>query len=140
MLLTPFETAVIMSAAENTLVTTRQVYYRLNMYQVLAVKVGTAVRIPDKEIGVYYDDIGKRSIARRAREFSGYFEHKRGSALFKGNADDNLPTDLRRAFNSVKEWRRIRLDNKKRKCNQVRIGSRDNRKLKPVQLEFNFAA
>ena len=52
MLLTPFETAVIMTASENTLVTTRQVYYRLNMYRVLGVKVGTAI-ITAAGIGTY---------------------------------------------------------------------------------------
>lgn len=52
MLLTPFETAVIMTASENTLVTTRQVYYRLNMYRVLGVKVGTAI-ITVAGIGAY---------------------------------------------------------------------------------------
>ena len=52
MLLTPFETAVIMTASENTLVTTRQVYYRLNMYRVLGVKVGTAI-ITAAGIGAY---------------------------------------------------------------------------------------
>ena len=52
MLLTPFETAVIMTASENTLVTTRQVYYRLNMYRVLGAKGGTAI-ITAAGIGAY---------------------------------------------------------------------------------------
>ena len=137
MLLTPFETAVIMTASENTLVTTRQVYYRLNMYRVLGVKVGTAVRIPEKEIGVYYDDLGKRDIGARALLFAKYLNGKTGRTVFAGGPDDNLPPDLRWAFKSVQEWRRIRLVDKQRKYNQLLLSKRNNLKR---QLEFDFAA
>ena len=137
MLLTPFETAVIMTASENTLVTTRQVYYRLNMYRVLGVKVGTAVRIPEKEIGVYYDDIGKRDIGARALLFAKYLNGKTGRKVFESDPDDNLPPDLRWAFKSVQEWRRIRLVDKQRKYHRLLLAKRNNLKR---QLEFDFAA
>ena len=137
MLLTPFETAVIMTASENTLVTTRQVYYRLNMYRVLGVKVGTAVRIPEKEIGVYYDDLGKRDIGARALLFAKHLDGKTGRTVFESGPDDSLPPDLQWAFKSVQEWRRIRLVDKQRKYNQLLLSKRNNLKR---QLEFDFAA
>lgn len=132
MLLTPIETAIIMTAVEGELVTTRQVYYRLEMYLILGVKVGTALRIPEKEIEVYYD--GKRGVGRRVNEFTKYFKHLGSSILLKSELSYDLPPDLFRAIKSVQEWRRTKLEDKQRKLNPLLGKKRNN------QLEFNFAA
>ncbi len=134
MLLTPIETAIIMTAVEGELVTTRQVYYRLEMYLILGVKVGTALRIPEKEIEVYYDDVGKRGSGRRVNEFTKYFKHLGSSILLKSELSYDLPPDLFRAIKSVQEWRRTKLEDKQRKLNPLFGKTRNN------QLEFNFAA
>lgn len=134
MLLTPLETAIIMTAVEGELVTTRQVYYRLEMYLMLGVKVGAALRIPEKEIEVYYDDVGKRGLGRRVNEFTEYFKHCGSGIILKSELSYDLPPDLFRAVKSVQEWRRTKLENKQRKLNPLLGKKRNN------QLEFNFAA
>ena len=131
MLLTPIETAIIMTAVEGELVTTRQVYYRLEMYLILGVKVGTALRIPEKEIEVYY---GKRVFGRRVNEFTKYFKHLGSSILSESELSYDLPPDLFRAIKSVQEWSRTKLEDKQRKLNPLFGKTRNN------QLEFNFAA
>ena len=120
-----------MTAVEGELVTTRQVYYRLEMYLILGVKVGTALRIPEKEIEVYY---GKRVFGRRVNEFTKYFKHLGSSILLKSELSYDLPPDLFRAIKSVQEWRRTKLEDKQRKLNPLLGKKRNN------QLEFNFAA
>lgn len=115
MLLTPFETAVIMSAIEQKLITTRQVYYRLEMYRLLGIKVGTAIRIPIGEVEVYYNDFGKRSTRDRAKEITEYIKHK-GSRIFsKSQLCSNTPTDFIQAIESVQNWRKSILEHKKKK-------------------------
>ncbi len=134
MLLTPIETAIIMTAIEGKLVTPRQVYYRLEMYLILGVKVGTALRIPEKEIEVYYDDIGKRGLGRRVGEFTGYIKHKTNSILFENELHKFIPADLERAIKSVTQWRRKNLEHKQKRNYKIFEQKGNN------QLEFNFAA
>lgn len=134
MFLTPLETAVIMSAVEGELVTTRQVYYRLEMYLIVGLRVGTALRIPEKELEVYYDDVGKRGCGRRIKEYTEYFKRYGSRIIFESELSYGLPPDLFRAVESVQKWRCARLEDKQRKSDKVL------RKKRNYQLEFNFAA
>lgn len=123
MLLTPFETAVIMSAIEEKLITTRQVYYRLEMYRLIGVKVGTAIRIPIGEVEVYYNDFGKRITRDRAKEITEYIKHK-GSRIFsKSQLCSNTPTDFIQAIESVQNWRKSILEHKKRRADKIRMSA-----------------
>lgn len=123
MFLTPFETAVIMSAIEQKLITTRQVYYRLEMYRLIGIKIGTAIRIPIGEVEVYYNDFGKRSTGKRAKEITEYIKHK-GSRIFsKSELSDNIPIDFIQAIESVQAWRKSILEHKKRRTDKIYISA-----------------
>lgn len=134
MLLTPLEAAIIMSACERQTVTVRQVYYRLTMFRVLGIKIGNALRIPEKELEVYYDDIGKRELGKRVSEFTGYLKHKTNGVIFANELQHDIPIDLKRAIESVAQWRREILEHKQKRNNKILKPERNN------QLEFNFAA
>lgn len=68
MLLTPTETALIMSRIEQRTVTVRQVYYLLERYILVGLKIGQSIRITEEEIAQHYD--GDTRIRARIGEFA----------------------------------------------------------------------
>ena len=133
MLLTPTETARLMSTYENKEVTVRQVYYLLERYAIVALKIGQSIRITEEEIVQHYG--GDTRTRERIAGLAGNIRCYRDSKVSALKRIDHIPPDICKETSSISCGRQRVEHPQKRSC-RVLQDKRDT----IAQLEFDFAA
>ena len=133
MLLTPTETALIMSRIEQRTVTVRQVYYLLERYILVGLKIGQSIRITEEEIAQHYD--GDTRIRARIGEFADDIGRYRNGTISAFKRVDDIPSDICGAAQSLSCGRQHVEHSQKRPCRILQ-----NKRNAVAQLEFDFAA
>lgn len=133
MLLTPTETARLMSTYESKEVTVRQVYYLLERYAIVALKIGQSIRITEEEIVQHYG--GDTRTRERIAELASDIRRYRYGPVPALKRVDHIPPDICRATESISRGR-ARVEHLKKRSCRVLQDKRDA----IVQLEFDFAA
>jgi hypothetical protein len=133
MLLTPTETARLMSTYESKEVTVRQVYYLLERYAIVALKIGQSIRITEEEIVQHYG--GDTRTRERIAELTGDIRRYRYGPVPAFERIDYIPPDICRTAESVSRGR-ARVEHLKKRSCRVLQDKRDT----IAQLEFDFAA
>ncbi|WP_252722932.1 helix-turn-helix domain-containing protein [Treponema phagedenis] len=134
MFLTPCECAQIMSEIKNKEVSVRKVYYLLESFELLAVKIGNSCKITIQELEEYYERRDPRC-AGIVRELAGNIKSQRGGGCFQRKPNHYPSIDIQEEFKCVQNPGRAGVE-----YQQVRFKKVYRKKRNDKQLEFCFSA